>query len=129
MRLTASAFALLLAAAAVTGAAAAQAQEIDWKPDLKSGLEEVQKSGKAIFVADRERFPDLKDIYAIEKRTDDSASMWKAKGIKPIEFADYPNIYATLAEWARFAMQPTEYGHVLVRSILSGPGQLPGGGA
>src|SRR5262249_54511062 len=25
--------------------------------------------------ADRERFPDLKDIYAIEKRTDDSSSM------------------------------------------------------
>jgi hypothetical protein len=37
--------------------------------------------------ADRERFLDLKDIYAIEKRSDDSASVWKAKGIKPIEFA------------------------------------------
>jgi hypothetical protein len=36
--------------------------------------------------ADRERFPDLKDIYAIGRRTDDSASIWKAKGIKPVEF-------------------------------------------
>lgn len=71
--------------------------------------------------ADRERFRDLKDIYAIEKQTDDSASMWKAKGIKPIEFADYPDIYATLAEWARYALQPTEYTHARVTSILTGP--------
>jgi len=71
--------------------------------------------------ADRERFRDLKDIYAIERRTDDSASMWKAKGIKPIEFADYPDIYATLAEWARYALQPTEFAHARVTSILAGP--------
>jgi hypothetical protein len=71
--------------------------------------------------ADRDRFRDLKDIYAIEKRTDDSASIWKAKGIKPIEFPDYQHIYATLAEWARYAMQPTEYGHARVTSILTGP--------
>ena len=70
--------------------------------------------------ADRERFHDLKDIYAIERRTDDSASMWKAKGIKPIEFADYPEIYATLEEWARYAMQPAEYGRARVTSILTG---------
>lgn len=76
--------------------------------------------------ANRERFRDLKDIYAIEKRTDDSASMWKAKGIKPIEFAEYPDLYATLAEWARYAMQPTEYGHARVTSILTGPVQPAG---
>jgi hypothetical protein len=79
--------------------------------------------------ADRERFRDLKDIYAIEKRTDDSASMWKAKGIKPIEFADYPDIYATLAEWARYALQPTEYTNERVTSILTGPVPPAGGGA
>jgi hypothetical protein len=76
--------------------------------------------------ADRERFRDLKDIYAIEKRTDDSASMWKAKGIKPIEFADYPDIYATLHEWARYTMQPTDYGRARVTSILTGPVQPAG---
>jgi len=70
--------------------------------------------------ADRDRFRDLKDIFAIEKGTDDSASMWKAKGIRPIEFVDYPDIYATLREWARFAMQPTEYGRARMRSILAG---------
>jgi len=73
--------------------------------------------------ADRERFRDLKDIYAIEKRTEDSASMWKAKGIKPIEFADYPDIYATLQEWARYTTQPTDYGRARVTSILTGPVQ------
>jgi hypothetical protein len=69
--------------------------------------------------ADHERFPDLKDIYAIERRTDDSASMWKAKGIKPIEFANYDALYATLAEWAHYAMRPGEYGSARVRSILT----------
>ena len=79
--------------------------------------------------ADRERFPDLKNIYAIEKRTNDSASIWKAKGIKPIEFADYPDIYATLAEWARYTIQPTEYGRARVRSILTAPIKPTGKGA
>ena len=53
--------------------------------------------------ADRDRFRDLKDIYAIEKATSDSAALWKAKGIKPIEFHDYGAIYATLSEWAHYA--------------------------
>lgn len=79
--------------------------------------------------ADRERFRDLKDIYAIEKRTNDSASMWKAKGIRPIEFPDYSDIYATLAEWARYAMQPSEYGRTRVTSILTGTTQPAGKGA
>lgn len=70
--------------------------------------------------ADRERFRDLKKIYAIEKRADSSASMWKAKGIEPIEFADYENIYATLAEWARYAMRPAEYSTLRVKAILTG---------
>jgi hypothetical protein len=38
--------------------------------------------------ADRDRFRDLHEIYAIDKGTAESASLWKAKGILPIEFAD-----------------------------------------
>jgi hypothetical protein len=72
--------------------------------------------------ADRERFRDLKDIYAIEKRTEGSASIWKAKGIKPIEFADYDAIYATLAEWSHYARQPDEYRRDRIAGIL---GQNP----
>lgn len=71
--------------------------------------------------ADRDRFRDLQDIYAIEKRSDDSASVWKAKGIKPIEFSEYEAIYATLAEWARYALRPAEYGRARVQAILANP--------
>jgi hypothetical protein len=69
--------------------------------------------------ADRERFSDLKDIYAIEKSSDGSASVWEAKGIKPIEYSSYDAIYKTLAEWARYSQDPTAYSRNLVRSILT----------
>lgn len=68
--------------------------------------------------ADRDRFRDLHDIYAIERGTAESASLWKAKGIKPIEFADYDAIYRTLSEWARSVAQPVEYRRARVRDIL-----------
>ncbi len=55
--------------------------------------------------ADRQRFRDLKSIYAIERQTPISASIWRAKGIEAIEFADYDQIYATLGEWATYAMK------------------------
>jgi hypothetical protein len=71
--------------------------------------------------ADRERFRDLKSIYAIERQTPISASMWKAKGIKPIEFAEYDHIYDTLAEWAIYAMNPSAYRSARVRRILGTP--------
>jgi hypothetical protein len=74
--------------------------------------------------ADRERFRDIKVIYAMEKRSDSSASIWKAKGIKPIEFSDYPHIYATLAEWARYALRPSEYARERIKSILLSEPQI-----
>jgi SIR2-like domain len=71
--------------------------------------------------ADRDRFRDLKDIYAIEKRSDDSASLWKAKGIKPLEFPDYDAIYGALAEWANYVMDPAGYSRQRVEAILKRP--------
>jgi hypothetical protein len=68
--------------------------------------------------ADRDRFRDLHDIYAIETGTAESASLWKAKGIKPIEFANYDAIYGTLSEWARYATKPVEYRRARVQDIL-----------
>jgi hypothetical protein len=68
--------------------------------------------------ADRDRFRDLHDIYAVERGTPESASLWKAKGIKPIEFVEYDAIYATLLEWARYASQPAEYRRARIRDIL-----------
>ena len=68
--------------------------------------------------ADRARFGDLKDIYTIEKNEADSASFWRAKGINPIEFISYDAIYATLAEWARFAARPADYGRERLQAVL-----------
>ncbi len=70
--------------------------------------------------ADRDRFRDLKDIYAIERGTDGSSSLWKAKGIKPVEFSDYESIYRTLLEWSRYAANPVEYRRQRVEEILIG---------
>ena len=68
--------------------------------------------------ADRERFRDLKKIYAIDRETLVSASIWKAKGIISIEFAEYDQLYKTLREWATYAMNPATYGDAKVRAIL-----------
>lgn len=69
--------------------------------------------------ADRDRFRDLKDIYAIDVQTPESSSLWKAKGIKPIEFTKHDNIYSTIQEWARFAAYPEEWRRERVRAILA----------
>ena len=71
--------------------------------------------------ADRDRFRDLKKIYAIEKVTSDSASLWKAKGITPIEFKGFDEIYETLSEWARYAIDPAAYRSTRVSNILTTP--------
>jgi hypothetical protein len=71
--------------------------------------------------ADRDRFRDLKNIYAIERGTADSAALWKAKGITPIEFKEFDDIYQTLAEWARYAMDPVGYQAAKLSSILTIP--------
>ena len=39
--------------AVLIAAGAAQAQEIDWKPDLESGLKEAELSGRAVFLVTR----------------------------------------------------------------------------
>lgn len=69
--------------------------------------------------ADRERFRDLKNIYAMEKAVPGSASIWNAKGIRPIEFPDHDSLYQTLAEWSLYAMDPQNYGRTRVKDILA----------
>jgi hypothetical protein len=68
--------------------------------------------------ADRERFRDLKKIYAIDQHTPVSASIWNAKGIVPIEFADYDLAYKTLGEWATYAMAPAAYSGAKLKALL-----------
>ncbi len=71
--------------------------------------------------ADRERFRDLKRIYAIDISEGDLGALWKAKGINPIEFSGYDEIYQTLAEWARYALDPVAYQSAKLNSILTLP--------
>jgi len=68
--------------------------------------------------ADRERFTDLRNVYAMELQQPGSESIWKAKGIKPIEFDDHDTLYATLAEWAEYAVDPNGYRLAKARAIL-----------
>jgi hypothetical protein len=68
--------------------------------------------------ADRDRFRDLKSVYALEMQKPGSASIWKAKGIKPIEFLGYDQMYATLAEWAVYAVNPSAYRSARIKGIL-----------
>lgn len=70
--------------------------------------------------ADRERFRDLKKIYAIEQKTAVSASIWNAKGIVPIEFSSYDQLYMTIGEWATYAMDPAAYGGAKLQALLGG---------
>ena len=76
--------------------------------------------------ADRERFRDLKKIYAFERQTPVSGSIWNAKGILPIEFVDYDQLYQTLGEWATYAMDPATYRGAKLRAVL---GVAPPAGA
>lgn len=73
--------------------------------------------------ADRDRFSDLKKVYAIDCRGMDSHALWRAKGIIPIEFAedDFDGMYDTISEWAKFADAPADYAKALLTSYLSMP--------
>ncbi|SRR5258708_37088 len=77
--------------------------------------------------ADRERFRDLRKIYAIERQTPVSASIWNAKGIIPLEFNNYDLVYETLREWASYANNPSAYGGARLQTLLGGtvPAKTP----
>lgn len=72
---------------------------------------------------DRERFPDLNEIYALEKSAAGSAAQWQAKGVIPIEFTTHDELYETLSEWAKYAVQPADFERERIRTILAKPPQ------
>ncbi|UCI34845.1 SIR2 family protein [Mesorhizobium sp. B4-1-4] len=72
---------------------------------------------------DRERFPDLNKIYALERSSNGSAAQWRAKGVIPIEFATHDELYGTLDEWAKYAVQPADFERERIRAILAKPPQ------
>ena len=69
--------------------------------------------------ADRDRFPDLGKVYALDQRRDGSAKRWKAKGIEPIEFAGFDALYRSVSEWAQYRVDPTGYGRRRIKEILN----------
>ncbi|NSZ03128.1 hypothetical protein G6M70_04680 [Agrobacterium tumefaciens] len=73
---------------------------------------------------DRERFPDLKKVYALERQTSDSAGQWRAKGVTPVEFASHEALYETLSAWAIYAERPVEFEReVMTRVLKKSPDQ------
>lgn len=68
---------------------------------------------------DRERFPDLCKIYAIDKGTPASEATWAAKGIIAVEATDYEVLYSSIREWAKYATNPNDYAKARVAEILA----------
>jgi len=68
--------------------------------------------------ADRERFPDLKKIYAFAEVSDGDAklqtALWQAKGVEPILYqidndGSHAALYHTIREWSQYAADPTAW--------------------
>ena len=78
--------------------------------------------------ADRERYPDLHQVYAIAPAQSDQyeqqRALWQAKGVEPILYApssesDHSSLYDTLREWWRYADDPTAWRRERLREIVS----------
>ena len=67
---------------------------------------------------DRERFPDLNKIYALDTATAVSKAVWTAKGIVAVEATDRDVLYGSVQEWSRYARAPQDYAQARVREIL-----------
>jgi hypothetical protein len=78
--------------------------------------------------ADRERYPDLKQVYAIAGAADATRfteeALWRAKGVEPVIFGSdgphgYSPLYDTLREWCSYAEDPTAWRRERLRALLS----------
>ena len=78
--------------------------------------------------ADRERYPDLHQVYALAPAQSDQyeqqRALWQAKGVEPILYApssesDHSSLYDTLREWWRYADDPTAWRRERLRGIVS----------
>lgn len=77
-----------------------------------------------VLEADRERYSDLKPVYAFASRESDlkkSERLWEAKGIRPILYSADENhsiLYKTLGAWSEFADNPTIWREARLKRIL-----------
>lgn len=79
-----------------------------------------------VLEADRERYPDLKPVYAFapaaEGAEDLQRALWDAKGIKPILYRTSPgggheSLYGTLREWRTYAADPSTWRERRLRAL------------
>ena len=78
--------------------------------------------------ADRERYPDLHQVYALVPAQigdyEEQQALWYAKGVEPIPYtpisdADHSPLYQTLKEWGIFAENPTAWRREALRKLIS----------
>jgi hypothetical protein len=78
--------------------------------------------------ADRERYTDLKKVYAFAEAKDDDQhlqeALWRAKGVEPILYhvgpdGSHADLYRTLREWCRYAEDPTAWRRARLSTLLS----------
>lgn len=81
-----------------------------------------------VLEADRERYPDIKKVYAFASDEGDSAlqtALWRAKGVEPILHSvvahDYSSLYDTIREWNEYAQDPTAWRRNQLRLLFSQP--------
>lgn len=68
---------------------------------------------------DRERFPDLCKIYALDNATPESRAIWSTKGILAIDAPDRDMLYASIREWANYARAPHDFAKARLQDILA----------
>ena len=83
-----------------------------------------------VLTADRERYPDIREIFAFvpcapdDTARDRVAAIWEAKGATAIVYdsrhsADHDTLYKSIANWAAFAADPTGWRRAAAAHILS----------
>lgn len=87
-----------------------------------------------VLEADRERYPDLRKVYAfapIEADGDEERAIWEAKGAYPIlytkaEDGNHSALYEALREWRTYAEDPTAWRRARLTTITNAkPADLP----
>lgn len=82
-----------------------------------------------VLEADRERYPDLQEVYAFDAAGSDevlTAALWRAKGVTPILHAQDPGggygpLYRSIREWRAYAQNPTAWRRAQLEPLLSSP--------
>jgi hypothetical protein len=80
-----------------------------------------------VLEADRERYPDLHQVYAFAECADGSQelmkALWRAKGVEPILYRptglDHSSLYNSIKEWGNYAKDPTAWRKEQLRCLMA----------